>query len=47
MHTASKYLGGHSDLIGGSLTVKDPALGKKVRIMREQLGSIIDRWKGG
>ena len=29
MHTASKYLGGHSDLIGGSLTVKDPALGKK------------------
>ena len=46
MHTASKYLGGHSDLIGGSLTVKDPALGKKVRIMREQLGSIIGPMEG-
>ena len=41
MHTTSKYLGGHSDLIGGALIMKDKALAEKVRCMREQLGSII------
>lgn len=46
MHTASKYLGGHSDIIGGSLTVRDPKLGEKVRTMREQLGSIIGPMEG-
>lgn len=46
MHTASKYLGGHSDIIGGSLSVRDPELGKKVRTMREQLGSIIGPMEG-
>lgn len=46
MHTASKYMGGHSDLIGGSLTVKDPELGKKVRMIREQIGSIIGPMEG-
>ena len=46
MHTASKYLGGHSDIIGGSLTVKDPELGKRVRTIREQIGSIIGPMEG-
>ena len=46
MHTASKYLGGHSDIIGGTLTVRDPRLGEKVRTMREQLGSIIGPMEG-
>ncbi len=46
MHTTSKYMGGHSDLIGGVLTVKEPALGEEIRILREQLGSIIGPMEG-
>ncbi|MEZ3433630.1 MAG: PLP-dependent aspartate aminotransferase family protein [Lachnospiraceae bacterium] len=46
MHTTSKYMGGHSDLIGGVLTVKDEALGEEIRMLREQLGSIIGPMEG-
>lgn len=41
MHTASKYLGGHSDLIGGVIAVRDEQLGTRIRCLREQLGGII------
>lgn len=40
MHTTSKYIGGHSDLIGGMLAVKDPSLMKKLASNRELLGGI-------
>lgn len=46
MHTTSKYMGGHSDLIGGVLTVKDEKLGEEIRVLREQLGSIIGPMEG-
>lgn len=46
MHTTSKYMGGHSDLIGGVLTVKEEALGEEIRLLREQLGSIIGPMEG-
>lgn len=46
MHTTSKYLGGHSDLIGGALILKDRELADKIRNMREQLGSIIGPMEG-
>ena len=46
MHTTSKYLGGHSDLIGGALIMKDRQLAEKIRNMREQLGSIIGPMEG-
>ena len=46
MHTTSKYMGGHSDLIGGVLTVKNEELGEEIRILREQLGSIIGPMEG-
>ena len=46
MHTASKYLGGHSDLIGGVLTLKDPALAEKIADAREHIGSIIGPMEG-
>lgn len=46
MHTTSKYLGGHSDLIGGALIMKDKELAEKVRCMREQLGGIIGPMEG-
>ena len=41
MHTTSKYIGGHSDLIGGMLVVKDPELMKKLTAQRELLGGIV------
>jgi len=40
MHTTSKYIGGHSDIIGGMLAVKDPALMKKLTANRELFGGI-------
>lgn len=42
MHTASKYLGGHSDLIGGVLVGRDDALRRSVlQVERELMGGII------
>jgi cystathionine gamma-lyase len=41
MHTVSKYMGGHSDLIGGVLVSKDTDLLKKISQQRELLGGII------
>lgn len=41
MHTATKYIGGHSDVIGGILAVKDSALMKKLTDNRELLGGIV------
>ena len=41
MHTLSKYIGGHSDIIGGVLAVKDPQLAKKISYHRELYGGIM------
>lgn len=41
MHTTSKYIGGHSDVIGGMLAVKDPELLKDLTANRELLGGIV------
>ena len=41
MHTTSKYIGGHSDVVGGMLAVKDEALYKKLWTQRELLGGIV------
>lgn len=41
MHTTSKYIGGHSDLIGGMLTAKDPGLFNKLLENRELMGGIV------
>lgn len=41
MHTTSKYLGGHSDLIGGALVGSDRTfMQERVALMREFLGGI-------
>lgn len=40
MHTTSKYIGGHSDVIGGMLAVKDPELMEKLLAYRELFGGI-------
>lgn len=41
MHTTSKYMGGHSDLIGGVLAVRDEELANKLVTNRELFGGII------
>ncbi len=40
MHSVTKYLAGHSDVILGSLTVKDPALYSRLLEARTLIGSI-------
>lgn len=40
MHSVTKYLAGHSDVILGSLSVKDPALNSRLHEARTSLGSI-------
>lgn len=40
MHTTSKYIGGHSDVIGGMLAVKDPELLERFLAYRELFGGI-------
>ena len=37
-HSASKYLGGHCDLIGGALIVKNDDLGEKLRFQQYAVG---------
>ena len=41
MHTTSKYMGGHSDVIGGMLAVRDAELANTIVNNRELLGGII------
>ena len=41
MHTASKYMGGHSDLIGGMLAVREEELANTIVSNRELFGGII------
>lgn len=46
MYTASKYLGGHSDIIGGVLSVKEKELAEEISVNREQIGGIIGPMEG-
>jgi cystathionine gamma-lyase len=40
MHSATKYLAGHSDVIGGVLVVKDKALGERLQFLQNSVGAI-------
>jgi cystathionine gamma-lyase len=41
MHSATKYLGGHSDLLGGALVVKDPVLLKRLYFVQNATGAVM------
>ncbi|CAH1852034.1 trans-sulfuration enzyme family protein [Convivina praedatoris] len=41
LHSASKYLGGHSDLIGGLVVTKDKHLGEQIGYLQNAIGSIL------
>ncbi|MEE2691130.1 MAG: cystathionine gamma-synthase [Pseudomonadota bacterium] len=40
MHSATKYLAGHSDVVGGVLVVKDKALGERLAFLQNSVGGI-------
>ncbi len=47
IHSATKYLGGHSDLISGLVVTKDPELGARIKFIQNATGAILspfDSW---
>ncbi|GAA3385708.1 cystathionine gamma-synthase [Cryptosporangium minutisporangium] len=47
VHSTTKYIGGHSDVVGGALVVKDAALAEKVGYHQNAVGAIagpFDSW---
>ena len=41
VHSGTKYLGGHSDLIAGLVVTADPELGQKIKFLQNATGSIL------
>jgi cystathionine gamma-synthase len=47
MHSTTKYLGGHSDVVGGALVVSDEALGESLGFHQNAMGAVagpFDAW---
>lgn len=42
MHSATKYLGGHSDVLGGALVVKDQELYDRLYYIQNATGAVLD-----
>ena len=42
MHSATKYLGGHSDCLGGTLAVSDPELLERLYFVQNATGAVLD-----
>jgi cystathionine gamma-synthase len=40
IHSATKYLGGHSDVVGGAVVVADPGLHERVRFVQNAIGAV-------
>ncbi|MGW4123017.1 trans-sulfuration enzyme family protein [Nocardia sp. NPDC004711] len=41
LHSTAKYLGGHSDVMGGALIVRDPALDARIKWLQNAIGSVL------
>lgn len=41
MHSTTKYIGGHSDTVGGALVTRVPELAQKLRFMQNAIGSVM------
>lgn len=39
LHSTTKYINGHSDVVGGALIVKDPQLAEEIALLQNTLGS--------
>ncbi len=47
VHSTTKYIGGHSDVVGGALVVADPDLGEKIAYIQNATGAVsgpFDAW---
>lgn len=44
VHSTTKYLGGHSDVIGGALVVADAELGDRLAYFQNAMGSVPGPW---
>jgi cystathionine beta-lyase/cystathionine gamma-synthase len=47
VHSTTKYLGGHSDVIGGAVATRDDALAERLRFLQNALGAVpgpFDAW---
>ncbi|MFA1545176.1 cystathionine gamma-synthase [Actinomadura chokoriensis] len=47
VHSTTKYIGGHSDVVGGALVVADPALGERLAFHQNAMGAVagpFDSW---
>jgi len=47
VHSTTKYLGGHSDVIGGAVLTSDPGLAERLRFLQKSLGAVpgpFDAW---
>src|SRR5260370_14777392 len=47
VHSTTKYLGGHSDVVGGALVVADPELGERLSFLQNATGAVaapFDAW---
>ncbi|HYH46667.1 MAG TPA: PLP-dependent transferase [Thermoanaerobaculia bacterium] len=42
VHSASKYIGGHGDALGGLVTARDPALAEQIRKARRLFGGMLN-----
>src|SRR5207253_10736729 len=40
LHSTTKYLGGHSDLIGGFAATNDPAIADRLYFLQKSLGAV-------
>ncbi|MCW2994345.1 MAG: cystathionine gamma-synthase [Conexibacter sp.] len=40
VHSVTKYLGGHSDTVGGAVIVRDPAVHEQVRFIQNSIGAV-------
>ncbi|MGK0467721.1 trans-sulfuration enzyme family protein [Clostridium sp.] len=41
LHSGTKYLGGHSDLVAGIVVVKDEALGERIHFIQNSTGGVL------
>jgi len=45
MHSATKYIGGHSDLLGGALVVRDKGLYERLYFIQNATGGVMGPWE--
>ncbi len=44
LHSTTKYLNGHSDMVGGIVVVRDPALNDELRFLQNAAGGVPGPW---